>query len=108
MFSGQANPLVMAAKSGRRLTKRPFVPLVVFIIFAMGILFTRVFIRLIPGQAVSALEIASAQNILLIVTFGFVSLLFWLWVRFYEGRMFVTLGFRAGHIAPKIARGAFV
>jgi uncharacterized protein len=109
MFSGQNNTLVVAAKSGKRITRHYFVPLVIGMIFVVGIFFTSVFVNLMPGRATSVLEIAAAQSMLLIVTFGFVTFLLWLWMRFYEKRSFVTCGFfRTGNIAAKIGRGAFI
>src|SRR5689334_3640403 len=99
MFSEQNNPLVMAARSGKRLPKSYFAPAVIVIIFFISIMFQVLVYNLFPVHAESVLGSAALQTVYLVAAFGFVSLLLWLWVRFYERRPFATLGFQTEHIA---------
>jgi len=109
MLGGQHNPLVAAAVSGKRLTRSYLAPAVIWIIFMAVTLLSGIVLSQLPtAEPESALAAAAQQTIGLIVTFGAVALLLWLWLRFYEGRGWRTFGFSGERIAAKIGLGALV
>ncbi|MFN8374154.1 MAG: type II CAAX endopeptidase family protein [Anaerolineae bacterium] len=109
MLGGQHNPLVAAAVSGKRLTQSYLAPAVIWMIFmTVTLLSGIVFSQLPTAEPESALAAAAQQTIGLVLTFGAVALLLWLWIRFYEGRGWRSFGFIGARSAAKIGRGALV
>jgi membrane protease YdiL (CAAX protease family) len=109
MFGGQQNPLITAAKTAKRLPLSYFAPAVIWVIFIIGILFQGIANLVVPIMVDSVIGDALTQTIFLIIAFGTILLMLWLWVKFYEQRPFATLGFfRTGNIGAKIGLGALV
>jgi len=110
------NRLYELARSGRRLT--PWwgvIGIGVLIafgsqIFALPISLVLFFLGMVEENTVNQPPLVSGLilSLILAVSFGAMILLTWLWIRFFEKRSFVTLGFEPGRVFFLYGRGLLI